>query len=712
MKKTVITLLLFFLSQLINAQVGTWKNYLSYHDIQQIQAAGDDIFVLASNGLYQYNQTDQSITTYDKTNGLSDTNITHIAWNKTAKRLIAVYSNANIDLVETNGNITNISDLHLKAITGDKTVNAITIDGKYAYLACGFGIVKLNIKDAEVSESYMFNHNVDRVAVSNGYVYAQLTDTKTTLIKETPVIPYHGNINLDSLLQARYKTETVVYYAKAPLNTNLIDKSNWELIFENLSSLFITDNTDYDKYIETVKTLQPGGPENNYFYYLKYFNDKLYTCGGVYEPLIDLNRPGFVQTYDIKNSQWTIYDARLDTITNYAYLDINCVEVDPNDDKHVFASGRTGLYEFYDGKFKKAYNIDNSELKSTFRSSPDKTYVIVTALMCDQESNLWLIQSLNRDNKLMILNHDGTWTKKDFNLFNAYGNTLGPNNTLGNAQNLYLDSKGYIWFVHNHYDTPAIYRYDNSNNTSKEYINFINQDGTTMDIDWGVRCLAEDLEGNIWIGTSNGVLMLEPTQMESENPIFTQVKVPRNDGTNYADYLLNNIDILDIAIDGAGRKWFATNGNGVYLISADNMEQIHHFTTENSKLLSNIVQSLAINNTSGEVFFGTDLGLCSFMSDATETNEEMNTDNVWAYPNPVNPDYTGFITITGLSYNADVKIVAPNGALINEGRSNGGTYVWNGLDRSGKRVASGIYMVVTATNSGQKGTVCKIAIIR
>jgi flagellar hook assembly protein FlgD len=124
------------------------------------------------------------------------------------------------------------------------------------------------------------------------------------------------------------------------------------------------------------------------------------------------------------------------------------------------------------------------------------------------------------------------------------------------------------------------------------------------------------------------------------------------------------------------------------------------------------VYSGAINQDTGEVFFSTELGLCSFTSDATKPSTEMTKDNVWAYPNPVNPSYTGPITITGLTYNADVKIVSANGLLINEGRSNGGTFTWDGCDKNGERVGSGIYMVVTATSDGKKGTVCKIAIIR
>ena len=240
---------------------------------------------------------------------------------------------------------------------------------------------------------------------------------------------------------------------------------------------------------------------------------------------------------------------------------------------------------------------------------------------------------------------------------------------------------------------------------------FTNQDGAEINL-YYIRCIKEDLEHNLWIGTDQGPFYITPHILDDTQPTLTQVKVPRNDGTNYADYLLGGVDITCMAVDQANRKWFGTSNNGVYLISADNMEQIHHFTATNSKLLSNNIESLTINDATGEVFIGTDKGLCSYMSDATATNEEMTQDNVWAYPNPVKPDYTGLITITGLSLDADVKIVSTSGTLVNQGRSNGGTYTWNGCDLKGRRVASGIYMVETATSNGEKGTVCKIAIIR
>ena len=212
------------------SQIGTWHNYLSYADIQQIRAAGtDNLFVLASNSLYQYNKTDQSIYTYDKTNGLSDTYITHICWCPEAKRLIVVYQNSNIDLVDLKGNVTNISDLYNKLMTGDKTVSSIRIDGVYAYLICGFGIVKVNMQRAEIADSY------------------------------TPLHPD--------------------YPATLPAE----------------------DNSDYDQYIELVKTLKPGGPKYNYFGNMKFYNGKLYTVGGGFYQLGNYSRPGTVQIWDNSN---------------------------------------------------------------------------------------------------------------------------------------------------------------------------------------------------------------------------------------------------------------------------------------------------------------------------------------------------------------------------------------------------------------------------
>ena len=629
MKKLIVALLLCIIQHtLCIAQIGTWRNYLAYDDVQQIQAAGNYLFVRASNALYQYNKQDQSIVTYDKTNGLNDTDITQIRWCQQAKRLIIVYQNSNIDLIDTEGNVTNISALYNKIMTGDKTVSSIRIDGVYAYLICGFGIVKMNVQRAEIADIY------------------------------TPTQPNYPQILPDE------------------------------------------DNSDYDKYIDLVKTLKPGGPKYNSMGTLKFINNRLYTCNG------DLNgTPASLQR--LENDKWTVFgDESIKNTTGVEYLGLVCVEEDPTDKEHIFAGGRNGLYEFKNGKFFKFYNHKNSPIESVF-SNINPEYEFVTGLLFDPQGNLLVMNSESHTHCILKLKNNGEWLSFNHPELLKY-NGIG----LPNLSQLMYDHQGLIWFVNNNWTLPALYCYQSENDAIKAYENLVNQDGTTINAQDGVRCVAEDAEHNIWVGSSGGPFMLERKEINNNGGVFTQVKVPRNDGTDYADYLLAGIDIMCLAIDGGNRKWFGTNGNGVYLISSDNMKEIHHFTSENSKLLSNVVKSIAINPTTGEVFFGTDNGLCSYFSDATKPNTEMTKDNVWAYPNPVEPSYTGPITVTGLSFDADVKILSSNGVVINEGRSNGGTFVWDGCDKKGRRVNSGVYMVVTATNNGEKGTVCKIAVIR
>jgi len=625
-----LSFIIFHLSfQYSFAQVGTWKNYLAYSEVQQICSTGDILFVRASNGLYQYNQKDQSIYTYDKTNGLSDTNIKLIAWNRQAKRLIAVYQNSNIDLIDTNNNITNISSLYTKTTTEDKTVSSIRIDGIYAYLICGFGIVKVNMQRGEISDTYTLNH---------------------------PEYP---------------------------------------------TSLPEEDNSDYNKYIDLIKTLKPDGPKYNYFGFMRFYNGKLYTCNG------DYNHSSGIQI--LKDNQWEIYQNEgISDVTGVSYPGAFCMDIDPSDENHIFSGSRNGLYEFRNGKFVKFYNNENSPIEAF--DLKNKEFELISGVKYDNQANLWIFNSQAPTASLirMINGEFEKYNKKELMKLNDAGFINKSNGELGNSV---IDSKGKMWFVNNNWVTPALYQYDMENDNIIAYETFVNQDGTSLSVNDGVRCVVEDLENNMWIGTSAGPLILERNEINNNGSTFTQVKVPRNDGTSYADYLLAGIDVLCIAIDGGNRKWIGTKSNGVYLISSDNISQIHHFTIDNSKLLSNSVMSIAINPTSGEVFFGTENGLCSYISDATETNTEMNSDNVWAYPNPVEPGYTGLITITGLSFNADIKILSSNGIVVNEGRSNGGTFVWDGCDKKGRRVASGVYMVTTATNKGEKGTVCKIAII-
>ena len=620
----------------LHAQVGTWQNHLAYYELQNICAASDkQLFVLASNSLYQYNQNDESITTYDKVNGLSDTYITHIAWNPKAQKLIVIYQNSNIDLIDTKGNIINISALYTKIMTESKEVNSLIIDDIYAWLDCDFGYVKVNMQKAEITDTYT---------------------------------PNNPNYPKDLPSYNEYK--------------------------------------DLEAYRVVVEKLSPIGPKYNHFYESTFLNGKLYTTGGYFlSGMNDYNYPGTIQVYD--GMDWTIYEDQLSEKTGYPYLDINCISVDPTDETHVYAGGRCGLYEFKDGRLLNYYNKDNSPLKPAIDRGKElgNDYVLVNGIQFDQAGNLWVLNSQARGVNLLLLSKDHTWTDYHQELLDDSEGV-----TLSGLRNMFFDSRGLLWFVNTSWKDQSVCCYQPSTNILLKYSIFINQDGLTYSPTF-INSVCEDKEHHIWVGTNIGPFIIKSEEVGRENVTFYQVKVPRNDGTNYADYLLNNVHITNIAIDGGNRKWFATNGAGTFLISADNLTQISNFKEDNSYLLSNNIYSTAIDQNKGEVYLLTDKGLCSFQSDATKPSEEMTEDNVYAYPNPVTPDYTGLITITGLTYDADVKITASNGALIAQGRSNGGMFTWDGNDRQGRRVASGIYFVITATSDGNQGTVCKIAII-
>lgn len=651
--------------------IGTWNAYMAYHDIQQIREAGTSLFVLASNGLYQYNLNDGSITTYDKVGGLSDVYITHIAWNSRVARLIAVYGNSNIDLVGTDGRVTNISDLYSKTMTADKTVNAIRIDAQYAYLATNFGVVKVDMARAEISETYNLGIAVARVALDGGLIYAR-----------TPA----GEV------------------WAASRTANLVDKNNWSRAASWRPGIFDEDLSDYDKYHDMVATLRPGGPDYNSMGFLMFKNGRLYTANGT----TNIEAKACIQV--LADGEWTVFENDIEDRLGHRFIKVFACDVDPADPSRVLAGAQTGLYEFRDGRFVKEYNIDNSPLKAAATVDPtDKDYVEVTSVRFDSDSHLWLTNSISPSTSLFELTPGGEWiSHHDSKLMLS-----GSDRSLEGMEGLMFDSRGLMWFGNNFYRQPALLCYNKARSELSAYDrDFANQDGTGLTLTY-IREVAEDRDGNIWFASNAGPLYVTPQQIASgdANLAFNQFKVPRNDGTNYADYLLGNVDVSAVAIDGANRKWFGTSSNGVYLISADNMTQLQHFTAENSPLLSNNVMDIAIDGRTGEVFFGTDRGLCSYMSDATDPAEEMEKDNVYAYPNPVEPGYTGLITVTGLSFDADVKVVTANGALVASGRSNGGTFTWDGRDTRGRRVASGVYSVVTAKSDGSKGTVCKIAIV-
>lgn len=691
MRKILFTLLI-YISTVFHAfglAVGTWQVYPSYANLTEISPAGDVCFALASGSLFAYNNATGETTVFNKTTGLAGIDISHIAWSQQAKRLVVAYGDGNIDLVSASGDITNVPGLYLSETVSDKTVSHIYIDRQFAYMSIGVGVMKLDAKKGVIADTYQLGFAVDHSYIKDGYLYAVSKAQGT----------WRGLLT-DNLLDKNRWQRVGGYAALTDDRLNVRDASTglwWTRNDAGLLACYIlaADGT------RTYKTegVLPEGPASNHFYRLYMHGGKLYSVAGFWAQENNAGFPGEVHVWNGQN--WSEFEQPTSQMIGHDYIDLLCMDFDPKKEGHVMVGAKGGVYEFQDGKFIKHYGRQNSVLESGVNSD---NYTIVSTLKYTDNGDLWVLNSMV-DNPIWKIEHgSGNWV----NYPHPEMSTPAKYNLVSLLQSRY--NKNIMWFANNYYMENRLYAYDFVNDKLVGHgPNFTNEDGTVI-TPIMVYALAEDLDGNVWIASSNGPFYISSADAIAGNDAFIQHKVPRNDGTNLADYLLSDVKTRCIAVDGANRKWMGTE-NGVFLISSDCNTLLQHFTTENSPLPSNTVYDICVDDNSNMVYFATERGLCSYASDATEPSEEMTKDNVYAYPNPVTPEYTGKITIVGLSFNADVKIVTSNGVLVNQGRSTGGSYQWDGRDLKGKRVASGVYMVQAATETGDKGVVCRIAVV-
>lgn len=388
---------------------------------------------------------------------------------------------------------------------------------------------------------------------------------------------------------------------------------------------------------------------------------------------------------------------------------------DPEDSNtYYIGSWFEGVYKVTDGKVVAKYDWTNSPLKKVEVSSTFHTCT-TPCLMFDNNKNLWVLQGGNDATPLAVLPR----AKQSLSSTDS-SDWLTPSvkGVSGEFRShMFFTSKGVKLQTKGIYDAPLVMFYDDenpasSNIQSKVFTTLTDQDGKEYAWDY-INCFAEDKNGKVWMGTDNGVVEYYP-QNAFAGSTFTinHIKVPRNDGTNLADYLLDNTEVTCIAVDGSNRKWLGTATSGILLVSEDGSEILEQFTTDNSPLLSNRIISVCCNPLNNKVYVGTEKGLMEYSSDSEPPAESYS--EIYAYPNPVRPEYTGEITIRGLMENSLVKIADSEGNVIKSIRSIGGMTTWDGCDNSGKPVKSGVYFILASQNENEtsSGAVSKILIIR
>lgn len=760
--------------------MGGWQTFFSYNHAGNMIQSKDKIYALSDGNLYSIDKEYESIETYTKLTGLTDGNITKIAYCQSQNTLVIVYDNCNIDLL-TNSRIINVNDLK-RAEVSNKKVNGVTIDGKYAYLACGFGITVLDVEMAEIVDTYILGEkgtyvNVENIVFHNDSIYAQSGNTiryaakkdknladfnrwqtfhllsekaiekgivvneenadslmnegdilpiskiyafnnsllirlEDVLIKRdssvtrTMELPRNASLSVDDLLIVSNGDSMVAFNDNLERVVGVVADSVIETLYDPQSKAFwICDfqadgRTIIQKYARDGRFMNyyvPDGPVSGEIAFVKYQDGKLFTgSGGPFDR--PLSTPGIVQF--LENGRWSIItEMGMDSsvLRNSHFLDVIDIASDPQDNNHFFVSAWKGLFEFQGISLINHFTGKNSQLSGGSNT-------LVDGLKYDKDGNLWMLNMLS-PNPIHILTSNREWYQLSYSQLQS---TDG-------LRDLFIDSKGYLWVI-KYRDGTGVFCADlngtplDEQDDKKVFIStFYDKDSHPL-IPTTIRCITEDMDGVIWIGTDKGPLLVpDASQMFDSDFRVDRVKITREDNANYADYLLENEQINAIAIDGNNRKWVGTNSTGLYLLSADGKETIHHFTTENCPFTSNAIMDLFLNNETGELYITTSSGLFLYQTDAIKGAESYS--KVYAYPNPVRENYNGPVTITGLMENSQVRISDAEGRIIHEGDSNGGVYVWDGKDKNGRKVNTGIYFIYAAQPDGSSKMVTKMAVI-
>jgi hypothetical protein len=760
MRKIPIILFLLFAPNLYSqTPVGSWSDHLTYNTARSLAVSTKDVFVSTGSSIVVYNKEFAELKKVSKINGLTETGISSIAWSEETDALIIGYSSTNVDLFANNA-IFNIPDIYNKYIPGNKEINRIRTNGKYAYLACSFGIVVIDISKKEIYDTWKpgpssGNNAVLDICFGNDNIFAATETGLFSAFQSDEGLSYFGNWSRVNSLPDAGGKYTAVTFSGGNLIANKYDPlSDGDSLFtvgettallsyipglftssldpgtdgftvssgssaryyENGGTLkkiisnygfalpdilqSVADNGDIwiaDSNYGLVKgenmnefsKLNLPGPVSNSAFYISSLNGKTIICGGgTDDSWNNLGNPYQVSVYQDNN--WS-------SLTGTNINDALRSLADPDDENHLFVSTwGGGLLEYRDNNLINQYNDSNSPLQTIF---PGQPFVRICGLAMDKGKNLWLTQT-GVPGSIKVLKPNGNWI---VNPLTINAPVIGDLIITKAGHKWIILPEGHGLFIFDDNKTPEASGDD-------RYKKMVVKDTENQVISF-VYSIAEELDGNIWIGTDQGPLIYyNPERVFNEDLKANRIKIPRGDGSGLSDYLLKSESVCSIAVDGANRKWLGTSGSGAYNVSPDGLTQIKSFNELNSPILSDSVISISVDNKTGDVWFGTSKGLQSYRGNATTGGEKFT--NVYAFPNPVREDFSGDVTITGLIRDTQIKITDISGNLVYETLSDGGMATWDLKTYNGKHVSTGVYLIFCASSDGSEAFVTKILVIR
>ncbi len=754
--------------------IGEWRDHLPWGQTVSIASTGDDVYCATHYGIIAFDKEDKSMSRLTKINGLSDIGISAIRYSGELQTLVVAYTNTNIDLIK-DGTVINIPDIKRKQILGNKTINAIYLKGDHAYLACGFGIVVVDIVREEISDTYYIGPNGNQInvlgltsnsdhffAATEGGIYKAGVDDPNlanyavwSKVQEMDpdgrydlITEFHDRIIVNKDHPNNNGADTLYVYDGGTWSMFEMEEYNRiynirtccdRLLVSMAYSVWVYDtqmdfqfkvwtysvgsprpadaiiepNNDVwvaDRGMGLVKTwsqgynsmqIMPAGPGTTSIYDLSIEGGNLWMVpGGIKGTWANTWQSAVV--YSFIDESWSVFSkgnvSALDTVR-----DMVVVAVNPYDPSSVFAgSWWRGIYEFRNNEYKGLYSKDNSSLEANvIEGGP---VVKVGGLAFDSHGNLWAGNS-GADKILSRKTPAGEW--KAYNLGSiASGKDVGK---------VIVDDYDQKWILARHYQNNENYLYvfNEQNEPANRVKGLRSGEGNGNIPGSNVYSIASDLDGEVWIGTDEGVaVFFSPERILTSTDYDAQRILVDFDG--YVQYLLESEVVTAITVDGANQKWIGTDRAGVFLLSEDGTEQIHHFTEDNSPLFADQITDIGINGETGEVFIGTAKGLISFKGTVTGPTDPGG--EVYAYPNPVPPGYTGTIGIRGFWEKdepvqeavSEVRITDVSGTLIYTSKVKGGQAVWNGTDLEGRRARSGVYLVFISREDGSEAMVTKI----
>ncbi|MEP6725814.1 MAG: two-component regulator propeller domain-containing protein [Bacteroidota bacterium] len=738
--------------------IGQWREHLSYNQAIQVTAAKEAVFCATPYALFSVDIADNTIERYSKINGLHETGIQCIQWDAAAEKLVVAYNNSNVDILD-GGKIYNIDAIKKKNIVGDKTIYHIFCYQNMAYLCSGLGIIAVDENRYEVKDTYTIGATGNAVKINGltadgGFFYAATEEG----LKRAPI----SNVNLadyrnwqllsgsNGLSQgACSNVLTVQNKIIAQTNDSLfvLNGSTWSLLYadtwhiNNITTtedrlllseqktgaarvLVMTNTAIVEKTIAqnnillspaqaitvqntvwvadsttgllaysnaTALRYQPNSPYSTATGEMTVKDGALWAASGTVTT-------GWSNTFSKKglyrfsNDEWTNFTKESIPALDSLY-DIITVAVDPKDNTAWAGSFGGGLLHLTTDKTIQVFK-QGSPLAPSFGNINN---YFVAGLAFDNENNLW-IADYGAVQNIAVKKADGSWNKF-FTPF-ALNNYAVTQIVTDNFKQKWIVSPGNGLVCFNTGQTI-------DNTGDDKWKLFTAGKGSGNLPNNNVLCIAKDKNSFIWAGTSKGVGVIQcPQDIFSTQGCDAVLPIVQQD--NFAGYLFGDERVQTIAVDGGNRKWAGTK-NGVWLISPDGDKIIYRFTEENSPLLDNDVEKIAIDGKTGEVFFATAKGICSFRSTATEGSVE--NSNVLVFPNPVPPGYTGTIAIRGLVDNAIVKITELDGRLVYQTKALGGQAIWNGKNYKGGSVATGVYLVLVSDDTRTQKIAAKIIFI-